>query len=96
MTASDPLVAEGQESPREDAKRIALVGGLEVWSRVESWTGDEQNGRLGGGQEGIWSPEDRLLSRLSGRSDQELTGASVECLVLIERIPQLPATSKYL
>ena len=69
MTVSDPLVTEGQESPREDTKRIALVGGLEVWSRVESWTGDEQNGRLGGGQEGIWSPEDRLLSRLSGRSD---------------------------
>lgn len=96
VTVSDPLVAEGQESPREDAKRIAMVGGLEVWSRVESWTRDEQNGRLGGGREGVWSPEDRLLSRLSGRSDQELTGASIECLVLIERIPQLPATSKYL
>ena len=96
MTVSDPLVTEGQESPREDTKRIALVGGLEVWSRVESWTGDEQNGRLGGGQEGIWSPEDRLLSRLRGRSDQELTAATEESLRHIERIPQLSATSKYL
>lgn len=96
MTVSDPLVSEGQESPREDTKRIALLGGLEVWNRVESWTWDEQNGRLGRGQEGIWSPEDRLLPRLSKRSDQELTGASIECLVLIERTPQLLSTSEYL
>lgn len=41
----------------EDTKQTALVRGLEVWSSGESWARDEQNGGLGGRQEGSWSPK---------------------------------------